>query len=317
MRTNRLIYLAFLIAMAAFFVFYEGWFSLFAFALTVLLPLFSLIISLPVFTGVNPSITADTLLYAGDTLTLQVNVSKRNGRSAGRCRLRFEKEDLIGQKTESYKLVLDSADDTLHSEPLHAGIYRFRIKKLWVTDLLDLFKLPVRTSASVTVTVLPVKTVPEPVPDLDSLTPLTFVPSRTKGFSEVTDIRDYRPGDSLRSVHWKLTAKTGDILVKEPQENILKKIIIAVSASADRYVLDRTLGELIWLTDMLFERQLPFSVIYITKAQTFGENIESEADFKELLLKLLATPVTEDAPQNLPLPSDADRIFTLPAKEAV
>lgn len=34
--------------------------------------------------------------------------------------------------------------------------------------------------------------------------------------SEVFDVRDYREGDSLKSIHWKLSARLGDIIVKEP-----------------------------------------------------------------------------------------------------
>ena len=33
--------------------------------------------------------------------------------------------------------------------------------------------------------------------------------------SEVFDVREYRPGDKLRSVHWKQTARTGTMTVKE------------------------------------------------------------------------------------------------------
>lgn len=34
--------------------------------------------------------------------------------------------------------------------------------------------------------------------------------------SEVFDVREYREGDSLKSIHWKLSARLDDIIVKEP-----------------------------------------------------------------------------------------------------
>lgn len=33
--------------------------------------------------------------------------------------------------------------------------------------------------------------------------------------SEIFGIRDYQPGDKLRSVHWRLSARTGDLIVRE------------------------------------------------------------------------------------------------------
>ena len=43
------------------------------------------------------------------------------------------------------------------------------------------------------------------------------VESHTKGsdFSDVSDIREYIPGDSLKDIHWKLSAKKDDFMVKE------------------------------------------------------------------------------------------------------
>lgn len=33
--------------------------------------------------------------------------------------------------------------------------------------------------------------------------------------SDIREIREYQPGDSIRSVHWKMTARTGELMVKE------------------------------------------------------------------------------------------------------
>lgn len=33
--------------------------------------------------------------------------------------------------------------------------------------------------------------------------------------SEIFDVREYRPGDSMKNIHWKLSARAGDLLVKE------------------------------------------------------------------------------------------------------
>lgn len=36
--------------------------------------------------------------------------------------------------------------------------------------------------------------------------------------SEIFDIRDYNPGDDIRSIHWKLSSKTGTLVMREPSD---------------------------------------------------------------------------------------------------
>ena len=37
--------------------------------------------------------------------------------------------------------------------------------------------------------------------------------------SEIYDLKTYYPGDDIRHVHWKLSAKTGEVLLKEGSHN--------------------------------------------------------------------------------------------------
>ena len=39
--------------------------------------------------------------------------------------------------------------------------------------------------------------------------------------SEIFDIREYVPGDDIRSIHWKLSSKTDTLILKEASNRIL------------------------------------------------------------------------------------------------
>lgn len=41
---------------------------------------------------------------------------------------------------------------------------------------------------------------------------------RSSDPSEIFDIRDYVPGDDIRTVHWKLSAKTGSLIVRQASD---------------------------------------------------------------------------------------------------
>ena len=51
-------------------------------------------------------------------------------------------------------------------------------------------------------------------------------------------IRDYLPGDSRRHVHWKSTAKTGQLMVRQYEETRRSHIAVLLDLDAERYTSD-------------------------------------------------------------------------------
>ena len=47
-----------------------------------------------------------------------------------------------------------------------------------------------------------------------------------------TDIRAYQPGDDVKHIHWKATARTGTVFVKSYEEDRQLRVLLAVDASA-------------------------------------------------------------------------------------
>jgi uncharacterized protein (DUF58 family) len=58
------------------------------------------------------------------------------------------------------------------------------------------------------------------------------LPRRGHG-PEYFGIREYRPGDSLRHVHWPSTARTGTVMVREFEEERTRRLAIVIDTSAD------------------------------------------------------------------------------------
>jgi uncharacterized protein (DUF58 family) len=57
-------------------------------------------------------------------------------------------------------------------------------------------------------------------------------PRRGSG-PEFLGVREYRPGDSMRHVHWPSTARTGTVMVREFEEERTRRIAIVVDTVAD------------------------------------------------------------------------------------
>lgn len=83
------------------------------------------------------------------------------------------------------------------------------------------------------------------LPAVEALGPLPFVrpapttetamhtaPRRGAG-PEYLGIREYRPGDSMRHVHWASTARTGAMMVREFEQEQTRRLAIVIDASSD------------------------------------------------------------------------------------
>ena len=58
------------------------------------------------------------------------------------------------------------------------------------------------------------------------------LPRRGQG-PDYLGIREYRPGDSMRHVHWPSTARTGTVMVREFEEEQTRRLAIVLDASDD------------------------------------------------------------------------------------
>ena len=103
----------------------------------------------------------------------------------------------------------------------YAGRYYFYITEVRVYDALQLFskKISVRDDSTFvnvlpSIRELPVEVDPKTrqyIPDSDEYA----TDRRGDDVSEIYAIREYRPGDSMKTIHWKLSARTEQLMVKE------------------------------------------------------------------------------------------------------
>jgi len=110
----------------------------------------------------------------------------------------------------------------------YRGTYEIGIHALIVSDFLHLFRLRVDAEILHTVLVLPRHL----LLSHNSITSATDVPtdsSRTlpgKERSEISEIRGYIRGDSLKDIHWKLSSKTEELQVKQYAPNAARTVYI-------------------------------------------------------------------------------------------
>ncbi len=50
---------------------------------------------------------------------------------------------------------------------------------------------------------------------------------------ETYDIREYQPGDSIRQIHWKLSGKLDDIMIREKSFPVDDTVLILAESVSD------------------------------------------------------------------------------------
>jgi len=115
----------------------------------------------------------------------------------------------------------------------YRGVYQLGLGSLEVTDFLGLFRLRRKLSAKFEIVAYPKITSLEHMQlavHLLSKAPANLSVAQ-EDYADYTDVRPYEPSDPIKKVHWKLTAKRGEWIVKNYQSSVLNSMAILLDAN--------------------------------------------------------------------------------------
>ena len=298
MLRNWLVYLLGLAGALVFHIYYFGWYSWFVLVLAVALPWFSLLVSLLAMLRTRLRMDAPALLTRNEAA--YVTLRAGNGfLPQPLCRFRLTITAVMTGERRSLRQSTQSQGSWyVPLDTAHAGAYLCQVEKARVYDYLGLFRLPVRAPAPVETVIRPVPREPARLPNLSHFLVRRLKPKPGGGFSEEHELRDYRPGDSMREIHWKLSVKTDRTIVREAQEPVRGLTLLTFDLRGTPGRVDATLEELLWLSQWLLDHDTPHQILWIdpTDCETATAPIESPADLEALLSRLLRTPLRPDTP---------------------
>ena len=298
MLRNWLVYLLGLAGALVFHIYYFGWYSWFVLVLAVALPWFSLLVSLLAMLRTRLRMDAPALLTRNEAA--YVTLRAGNGfLPQPLCRFRLTITAVMTGERRSLRQSTQSQGSWyVPLDTAHAGAYLCQVEKARVYDYLGLFRLPVRAPAPVETVIRPVPREPARLPNLRHFLVRQLKPKPGGGFSEAHELRDYRPGDSMREIHWKLSVKTDRTIVREAQEPVRGLTLLTFDLRGTPGRVDATLEELLWLSQWLLDHDTPHQILWIdpTDCETATAPIEAPADLGALLSRLLHTPLRPDTP---------------------
>ena len=280
MAGRRAVYLACLAVAVAFYTFYQQWLAWLALLILLFLPWFSLLVSLPAIRRFQATADHPATVPMGQQAqaALRGQCSLPPPEFRGKLRVTRVMTGEVIHCKRSADLPTDHCGKLI-IEPVKCRIY----------DYLGLFRFRVRDMAPGTMLVRPAPVPMEKVPDLSRYLARSWRPKPGGGFGENHELRLYRPGDSLQQIHWKLTAKTGKLILREPMVPERGLMLLTMDVSGKPEELDRKFGRLLWLGTYLLEQNVPFGIRAMTEKGLESWSVASEQDLNKALEELLCS----------------------------
>lgn len=275
-----IIYLVALVACIIFYAAYQKWFSFFLLVAILGLPLFSLLLSLFSMLTARVVLTTPKFLTIGAPQDLTMNCVCLLPAPPWKCKVRV-------QRPLTQERWIMKADDPLPTA--HCGALICTIEKARIFDYFGLFRFPLQKGNTRRILVRP-KPIPMQLHTMDKFTVRSWRPKWGGGFAENHELRLYRPGDSISQIHWKLSAKTGSFILRQPMEPVQNRLLVRMDLCGTSAELDRKLGRLLWLGTNLLNKDLQFNLHVQTGQGLQKWHITDASAFQNAIDALLGYP---------------------------
>ena len=219
----RLSYCMMFITTVLFAAFYLHTFFYLILALLLALPVFSYSLTKYAFSSITASVSFDrSSCEKGEECMLEIIISNSSPLPVSSFELTVDVRSMFygssGPKIHSLQL---KPGDNLLSFPVQPdkyGVYIASISSPVIFDYLHLFSVKRELDMECALTVMPDVGPREERHEAiyeEGFDEFTDNQRRGNASSNVTDIREYQPGDRLSRIHWKLTEKLDKLIVKE------------------------------------------------------------------------------------------------------
>lgn len=280
MTGKRLLYLTVLGGCCVFYIAYGQWLA-WILLLTVLgLPWFSLFLSMPAIVRFRAAPSGPDYMNVGETAELWLMGSSRFPVPPFRGKLKLK--NCITGKQWYYQEPGDFSTD-------HCGGFVVTAESIRVCDYLGLFSIPIRRSAQ---KIIPVRPLPVAMEQEQLSVAGCFCPG-SGSYTEENELRSYHPGDCLNRIHWKLSAKTENLIIRDPVQPHPGSVLVTMNHRGTGGEIDRKLGRLLWLGHYLLDQGTCFEIRALSDDGILTFSVSCEQELQKTVDTLLCSRSAE------------------------
>jgi uncharacterized protein (DUF58 family) len=186
------------------------------------------------------------VVSAGVDVAMQMKVENRTHLSCRKVRYRVQDRRTFSRKKHRRWMNGDVLDPGASVQqhlfrPRYAGNYEYRLEKVRIYDPSGLFYLDKKVRRSANVQILPEITcvgvrISEQTRNFFGDADIYDDLRAGDDCSEIFDVREFREGDKIQSIHWKLTAKTDDLLVRSDSHPLACPVVFLLESPTTKNV---------------------------------------------------------------------------------
>lgn len=308
MVVKRIIYALFTVFAVAAFIYTENGAALFVSVCLLALPLLSFFMLFSARRNLKYDCTVQQTCIRGGSLEISMRVGVKPRFFAGTVQVVAEIVNTTFSKTEKKIFVfrdLSYAPVSYRYKSPDSGRIRVRILSVRLNGVFGICSLSQKSALSYEASVSPVL-----YDDLfvtvggtshyHSIGEYVDFAFRGNDRSEIFGVRDYSAGDSLNSVHWKLSGKFDSLKTKEYGSTSDYKILIIVDLSRKKGEREATDGELNFVLDTVISLSnaftlsgIPHCVGWIDGGQLRYERVQGGDSFLHMIYSLMSAKVSD------------------------
>ena len=307
----RILYAAFVVIAGIFVIMYVDSLSLLLFIVTLALPILLLLILLlaRIFTKITVE-PPEALATRGQAVSMKIRLKNHSFIALPNLRATITYYGAFSSEPEKTEIsfplhALTTQTSNFDIKSDHIGVVKVKINNIYMYDYFRLFRFKYKIKQEYEITFLP-----EILPVSLDIRPNTLLGVDSDVFSkskkgddpsEVFAIRDYVGGDKLNRIHWKLSSKADNLMVKDyslPINNSISIIPELASEKSENLLsdIDAVIETAFNLSHFLCEAEIIHHICWYDPkgARFFDEEIKDTDDMFAALGLILACGIDNE-----------------------
>lgn len=314
MKNHRICYVILCLASLFTYIIANTYIALAFFAVLIIFPLASFATQQVAIQDFSFSIDTKASCYVDQELPVHINIRKKNSILAGPIYLHLAFENILYGDQYKQTIILQPLEKTNMKfvYPLlmkNCGNIKISVESVCCMDLFGLFQKTFYFHEMREVLVYPsqiqLNTLLQRKPETITDGELYDYGKHGQDVNEVSGLRDYTEGDSPRSIHWKLSVKMDNLVVREfgYPSNYHTLIIYQMSKEANGTQISNMLNNTILslctsLSYSLLEKNLEHQVGALFHGDFKSNPVTSISSYDQMVLNLLCHPIEKKSSSN-------------------